>query len=318
MHLMAFGGRQRSKRLQKNIAQLEQDFLWYSRDCSQHFGVFAEKDINFKLQVAKFRQRLFFRCGLFWLSHCILLSCVNYPLISDILNLRDRFLTVFSFQLIQAKYAEYCSTILIVKEFVGALQQSLLLLRFEIIRHQPPCPGKVGKHFPFYGKLMANQFLLSRVWFLVQYIEDYFGLPMLILFLYNGVAITHTINWMYVRSFALDDKDSLEGYRFYFILLVFIGMFWACWLTQECTDKYNQLSSILGSFKIHATDVALKNRQREYSLQLLHQKLDFSCWGFFDMNLKYFGLMALAVTTYVFILIQFKLQAETEKGNLRL
>uniref|UniRef100_A0A1I8MYD4 Gustatory receptor n=1 Tax=Musca domestica TaxID=7370 RepID=A0A1I8MYD4_MUSDO len=350
MHLVAFVGRQRSERIQKTIAQLERDIGWYSRDFSNHFGVFREEDINFRQKVMAFHRKLFLRCGLFLLVHCTLLSYVNYPLISDILSLRDRILTVLSFQLIQTKYSEYCASILIVNEFVSSLQQSLRVLRYEIIRGQ-----RLEGNFPAYGKLMANQFLLSRVWILVQYIEDYFGLPMLILFLYNGVAITHTINWMYVRSFALDEKDSLEGceYRssFYmenfeysmkissppqFVSISFSWYSFACFGPAGSPRNYSQISSILSSFKIPPRDVALKNRQREYSLQLLHQKLEFSCWGFFDMNLKYFGLvggqflvrnlilnlssfqMALAVTTYVFILIQFKLQAETEKGNLRL
>ncbi|XP_073835230.1 putative gustatory receptor 98b [Musca autumnalis] len=164
-----------------------------------------------------------------------------------------------------------------------------------------------------YRKLRTHQFLLSRFWYLVQLIENYFSLPMLILFLYNGINITHIINWIYVKSFRRNEKDTKQPYRFAYITLLFLNLMWTCWLSQIIIDKYNQIVSILHSMKIKSNDMALLHRLREYSLQLRHQKVLLTCWGFFDMNMKYFGLLSLTILTYVFILLQFKLQMETEK-----
>lgn len=204
LQLTTFWERSNLLKIHQYIAQLEQDILCYNRNCKESFSM--EPRQSFAQRRFTFRRKLHFRCGLFLIIHCFLLSSVNYPLIADILGERDKILTIFCFQLIQTKYWEYYIIIQIVEEFVSVLQESLLDFRCEIIRYQ-----NLERNFPFYGKLMANQFLLSRVWCLVQYIEDYFSIPMLILFLYNGVAITHTFNWMYVKSFALNDKDNLEG-----------------------------------------------------------------------------------------------------------
>lgn len=56
--------------------------------------------------------------------------------------------------------------------------------------------------------------------------------------------------------------------------------------------QYNQFGPTLHNIKPHNSfDSALSLRIREYSLQLKHHSMLFTCSGFFDVNLKYFGLV---------------------------
>ncbi|XP_061402079.1 putative gustatory receptor 98b [Musca vetustissima] len=307
MALATFFGRKTLMQIHETIAQLEQDIVGYQKSLE-------DKSDLFKRRCSSFRRRLFLRCGIFFVLHTVLQCYAKFPMIWDNLSGRDKFLTLFSFHLMHSKCSEYRVMMSVLNELISALQDSLINLKYEIARHDllGNCVG--AGESTLYRKLRSHQFLLSRFWSLVQLIEAYFSLPMLILFLYNGINITHTINWIYVKSFRRNEKDRKHPYRFAYIILLFLNMLWTCWLSQMCIDKYHHIVNILHSIRIKANDLALVQRLREYSLQLKHQEIKFTCWGFFDMNMKYFGLLSLTILTYVFILLQFKLQAETEKA----
>ncbi|XP_073828846.1 putative gustatory receptor 98d [Musca autumnalis] len=298
-------GRKRLIRIYATVAQLERDISAYEthlEDKCDYFGKCC----------SSFGRRLLFQCGLFLLIHSILMGYTKYPMIWDNLSYQDKFLTLITFHLMYAKCSEYRVMMHVLYNLMYALELSLKKLKYEITRHE--IMGNAGATTStLYRKLRTHQFLLSRFWYLVQLLENYFSLPMLIIFLYNGINITHIINWIYVKSFRRNEKDTYHPYRVSYIILLFVNMMWTCWLSQNVIDKYNQIVSILHSMKIKSNDMALLHRLREYSLQLRHQKVLLTCWGFFDMNMKYFGLLSLTILTYVFILLQFKLQVETEK-----
>ncbi|XP_037826475.1 putative gustatory receptor 98b [Lucilia sericata] len=318
------------KMISKRIAQLERDILLYF----QEYQWLQDNDtlINFHHRCERFCRYIGLRFGLYSLVFGVLISFMNYHLVASVMNVRDKVLTILCTLAIQLKAVEYCIIVQIINEFLTCLQGSLKRLKWEIAK----CQEKPFMAAVFHGKLMANQILTNRVWFLITDIEEYFAIPMLILYLYNGIAITHTINWTYVRSFdyltsdldcglyEIDSEEmwsqqhtAISFYRLYYIILTFVNMLLPCWMTQLCIDKYNQFGSILHNIKT-IDDVALNYRIREYSLQLKQQKMLFTCSGYFNINLKYFGLMILSISTYVAILIQFKLQKETEKANIRL
>ncbi|XP_073828383.1 putative gustatory receptor 98b [Musca autumnalis] len=305
MSLYTVFGRKRLIRIYATVAQLEEDISAYEthlEDKCDYFGKCC----------SSFGRRLLFQCGFFLLLHSISMGYVKYPILWDSLSYRDKFLTVITFHLMHAKCSEYRVMIHVLYNLLYALEHSLKNLKFEITRLE--IMGSAGAtESTLYRKLRTHQFLLSRFWYLVQLMENYFSLPMLILFLYIGINTTHAINWMYVKSFTRNDKDTKHPYRFAYITLLFLNMMWTCWLSQIIIDKYNQIVSILHSMKTKSNDMALRHRLREYSQQLRHQNVLLTCWGFFDMNMKYFGLLSLTILTYVFILLQFKLQVETEK-----
>ncbi|XP_019893037.2 putative gustatory receptor 98b [Musca domestica] len=89
--------------------------------------------------------------------------------------------------------------------------------------------------------------------------------------------------------------------------MLLMNLFHICYFTEKCMDKYNHMSTLLYNFKLKFHDVEVMFRLREYSLQLMHQKLKFSCSDFLDIDLKTLGKMILAVTSFMIILIQFKM-----------
>ncbi|KNC26959.1 putative gustatory receptor 98b [Lucilia cuprina] len=307
------------KMILKRIAQLERDILLYFQE--YQWLQDNETLINFHHRCEGFRRYISLLFGLYSLVFGILISYMNYHLVASFMNVRDKILTLACTLAIQFKAVEYCIIVQIINEFLTCLQSSLKRLKCDIAK----CQEKPFMAAVFHGKLMANQFLMNRVWFLITDIEEYFAVPMLILYLYNGIAITHTINWTYVRSFDYLKNDldcgmyqsetdyilktntrlifSLKFYfnnntnyakiisdRLYYIILTFVTMLLPCWMTQLCIDKYNQFGSILHNIK-SIDDIALNFRIREYSLQLKQQKMLFSCSGYFNINLKYFGLV---------------------------
>ncbi|XP_059222524.1 putative gustatory receptor 98b [Stomoxys calcitrans] len=298
--LSTLAQRQRLINIYSTINQLEQDILLFLKN-----NEYVTTWMQFSQRCSGFGRHIFYRCALCDMVYFFALFYTKYPVIWKVLPYRDQYLTLISFHLMLVKFAAFRVMMYVMYEFINVMEQSLGDIKNEnILRRNFLATGE-GKS-SCYKKLLQHQILLCRVWSLAHEIENYFSLPMLVLFLYYGANITHVINWMYIKSFV---------HRFCYLILLFVNILWTCWLSQMCIDKYNRIDAVLSGLKLNINDKALKNRHREYTLEFKHQKLLFTCWGFFDLNLKYFGLMVLAIMTYVFILIQFKLQTETEKAT---
>ncbi|KAL7731214.1 hypothetical protein ACLKA6_014401 [Drosophila palustris] len=161
--------------------------------------------------------------------------------------------------------------------------------------------------------IRKNKNLHARIWKLVGEFEEYFMLPMLMLFLYNGVCILHNVNWAYIQ--ALNPKDTCRFWRIGFLLLLVLNLLIPCWISHNCITTYNSFGRILHNIRGGSglvTPQLLKMILMEYALQMEHLKLRFTCGGFFDINLKYFAGMVASIISYNIILIQFKLQAMLE------
>lgn len=201
MQSVAFIKQKCLKMMVNRIAQLEQDILQYLRE----YQWLKNDDINlnFSQRLERFRCYLLCCFGLYSILFSSLLCFVNYHLVADIMEFRDKGLTLLCTTALQMKLVEYCIIIQILNEFIAALQNFLRCLKYEIARSERKPPISLLYH----RKLIANQFLLNRIWLLVTNIEEYFAIPMLVLYLYNGMAITHTINWSYVWSFANVERN---------------------------------------------------------------------------------------------------------------
>lgn len=207
MSCTALCGRNKSIRIFQHIALLEKDMLRYQRNFELRLKL--ENKLSFSQRCSLFNGRLLFRCGLFLVLHYILLCYTKFPLIWDSLPMTRKFLTLFLYHSMHMKNSEYRIMARLVNEFVSSIQDSLENLKYDLDRLQN-VGGRIVEDSRVYAKLKSNQFILSRVWLLVQYIEEYYYLPMLCLYLYNGLNITHTINWMYIRSFERNDKDTKQ------------------------------------------------------------------------------------------------------------
>lgn len=202
MQLVVFVKQKSYKQLIHRIAQLERDLLLYYGEYE-----WLQNDINlslnFRQRCVQFRQYILWRYGLFMLAFISFVSYINYHLVAEMMDFKDQLLTIYLTSALQVKALEFCLFARIVDEFITALHNFLKCLKYEIAKTD----GKCYMSLLFHRKLMTNQFLINRIWLLVRHIEENFAVPMLVLFLYNGIAITHTINWSYVISFDYSTPD---------------------------------------------------------------------------------------------------------------
>ncbi|XP_039966551.1 putative gustatory receptor 98b [Bactrocera neohumeralis] len=266
------------------------------------------KHLRTDFPLASFRWRLGLRVGIWFVVVSTFVPYLSYMLYTQYFNPIKRGIIVFFGTIIHFKGVEYCISVQTIQELLQLVQQQLVHLRRELVRCE-----RVELRFSLYDDLQTNQKLLARVWNLLNQIERYFFIPMLMLFFINGFAIIQAIHWAYI-NFERDNLN-LRLYRIIYTVMIILALLIPCYLSQCCIDEYNRFGTILHKLKTMGIDEQLNMRLQEYSLQLMHQKMLFTCGGFFDINLKNFGAISLTITTYIVILIQFKLQAETEKKS---
>ncbi|XP_039948419.1 putative gustatory receptor 98b [Bactrocera neohumeralis] len=254
------------------------------------------------------RWRFHLRIDIWLLIVCVFLPPLTYALATTTLTTLSKFIIVFCSVLIQMKGIEYCISVQMIQELLHLVQQQLIHLKRELVRCE-----RMELRCCLFTELQANQKLLARIWDLLNQVERYFCIPLCMLFFYNGFLMTQTIHWGYI-NFKLDDF-MLRLCRISYIVLLIISLFIPCYRSQCCIDEYNRFGTILHKLKTVGIDEQLNMRVQEYSLQLMHQKMLFTCGGLFDINLKNFGATILTIATYIVILIQFKLQAETGRKS---
>lgn len=88
-----------------------------------------------------------------------------------------------------------------IQELLHLVQQQLVHLRRELVRCE-----RVELRSSLYDDLQTNQKLLARVWNLLNQIERYFFIPMLMFFFINGFAIIQAIHWAYINF----ERDNLN------------------------------------------------------------------------------------------------------------
>lgn len=82
-------------------------------------------------------------------------------------------------------------------------------------------------------------------------------------------------------------------------------------------DINNDLQNALVTFeKLRYTKVKNNFPQiREFSLQIIHEPIEISANGFFNINFTLLGSMSAATVTYLVILIQFQLSEIKKSSN---
>lgn len=71
---------------------------------------------------------------------------------------------------------------------------------------------------------------------------------------------------------------------------------------------------------VHKIEHDIDNKQENlflehFSLQLLHQKIQFSAFGFFNLDFTLLYTFAASITTYLVVLIQFYISEQRGKAN---
>ncbi|EDV53406.1 putative gustatory receptor 98b [Drosophila erecta] len=219
-----------------------------------------------------------------------------------------KILTEFVMIMQQLKSLEYCVFVLLIHELVLRLRHTLTQLQqeFQDCEQQDMLQALCVA-------LKRNQLLLGRIWRLEGDVGSYFTPPMVLLFLYNGLTILHMVNWVYINKFLYDSCCHYE--RFLVCCTLIINLLLPCLLCHRCINAYNCFPRILHQIRCTSAESnfpMLARGLQEYSLQMEHLKLRFTCGGLFDINLKYFGGLLVTIFGYVIILLQFKVQAIAE------
>ncbi|KMZ06304.1 putative gustatory receptor 98b [Drosophila simulans] len=224
--------------------------------------------------------------------------------VSTLLKIFTEFVMIMQ----QLKSLEYCVFVLLIHELVLRLRHTLSQLQeeFQDCEQQDMLQALCVA-------LKRNQLLLGRIWRLEGDVVSYFTPTMVLLFLLNGLTILHMVNWVYINKFLYDSCCHYE--RFLVCSTLLVNLLLPCVLSQRCINAYNCFPRILHKIRCTSADpnfAMLTRGLREYSLQMEHLKLRFTCGGLFDINLKYFGGMLVTIFGYIIILIQFKVQAIAE------
>lgn len=106
----------------------------------------------------------------------------------------------------QLKGLEYCVFVVLIHELVLRLRHTLLQLKMELMNCDHPDLLRA-----LCVALKRNQLLIGEVWRVVGELGTYFTLPMILLFLYNGLTILHVTNWAYINTFYDDDCCRYGG-----------------------------------------------------------------------------------------------------------
>ncbi|EDW68279.1 putative gustatory receptor 98b [Drosophila virilis] len=275
-----------------NIAALELDL----DDASLSFGGLVKR--------TRFRQRLAHVIGLWIMFLLLAFPIITVPVMTEYMSWRNKILTEFLLLVLQLKGVEYVLFVVIVQELLLRLRHTLIYLQQELA----DCNQRVLLQALCLA-LLRNKQLMARVWKLVGELEAYYLLPMLCLFLYNGLAMLHIVNWAYIQAFNPSDCANCRYLRVGNLMLLFINLLIPCWLSQNCIGTYNSFKRIIHNIRYGKINPPLlSNALREYALQLEHLKLRFTCGNFFEINLKCFGSMVVTIVSFTIILIQFKLQ----------
>ncbi|KAH8332902.1 hypothetical protein KR074_005203, partial [Drosophila pseudoananassae] len=283
----------------EEIANLEAEI----EDASQCFGG-QKRRISFKV-------RLIIWIGVGLVMIMVGLPRCTYESMGPFLNFTNKTLTEFVLVMQQFKALEYCVFVMLVHEMLRLLRHTLQQLQLELVDCQDQDMLQA-----LCVALKRNQRLVGQIWRLVTELGSYFSFPMIMLFVYNCVTILHMINWAYINTFIENDCCTFERFGVCFLLIS--NLLLACFLSQRCTDTYNSLPRILHQIRCNSVTTnssTLTMGLQEYLLQMQHLKLFFSCGGFFNINLKYFGGVIVTLLGYIIILLQFKMQSIAQKKN---
>ncbi|XP_054088780.1 putative gustatory receptor 98b [Zeugodacus cucurbitae] len=184
IHAQALMGHQQLRRILINVVQLESDIREHaSAVCS----------------LCAIRWRFFLHIGLWLLLLCTFIMYLYYELSPGKYTALHQVVSIFGYTLTQMKGVEYCVSVQLIHELLHLVQQQLTHLSWKLERCE-----RLELRWDLFVQLQTNQALLSRVWHLLNQVERYFYLPVLMLFFCNGFLMTQTIHWGYI-NLELDD-----------------------------------------------------------------------------------------------------------------
>ncbi|XP_073834624.1 putative gustatory receptor 98b [Musca autumnalis] len=276
------------------LAELEYDLIVQCAQCPNSFNKYALKWKLLKISD---------------ISFVVLLTFLLYLgkfLTAEAMDTSFRIGILFFMAAMQMKCIEYSVYVQVVFEFLQAVYGNLVSI-IQNLEHQPA-------NFDLIKQLLKNQMILNRVLSFVSRMGEYFAWHLLAVFFYNGEAVLNIFNSAYVIHLQ-QNQDEYVHFRILYIVIMLTSIFIVSALTQRCIRKYNSIGALIHNVNVSTDECDLFMRLREYSMQMMHQNLIFTCNGYMDIDFKCFGKMLLLISSYVIILVQFKME-EANKGSL--
>uniref|UniRef100_A0A1I8NR08 Gustatory receptor n=1 Tax=Stomoxys calcitrans TaxID=35570 RepID=A0A1I8NR08_STOCA len=296
MEFMALGNYKKLGRLHMMIKELEYNMK------SLCNGNFRANPLKWKLLRIS---------GLSWLILVGVMLNLNNTLTSEFANMEFRIAVLFFMAAVQVKFIEFGVYIQLVYEFLLHVHRQLVYLIAQIDKACQLQFTEENPSWPFVQKLMKIQMILNGIVLLVNKLLDYFSWPLLFVIIYNGEALLNVVNLAYLRDKRFNQNVYIHFLVLY-ILVLLSSLFVISCLTQRCIKKYNSIGLFIHTINLSSEDCGIIMRMREFSLQIMHQDLIFTCNGFLDIDFKSYGKMLLVISSYVVILIQFKMEIANE------
>ncbi|RZC33465.1 gustatory receptor 28b [Asbolus verrucosus] len=97
-----------------------------------------------------------------------------------------------------------------------------------------------------------------------------------------------------------------------------VEIYWLVYACASTSDQANETPTILHELRNNYFDAELEGHIQTYSLQMLHQKVQFSVLGFFVVDYTLIYSIVGAVTTYLVIFIQFDQSSSNQLDSANL
>ncbi|XP_055845346.1 putative gustatory receptor 2a [Episyrphus balteatus] len=163
--------------------------------------------------------------------------------------------------------------------------------------------------------LLVIRDIYNRLWELSILVNKCFGLSILVIVGMDFLAITSNLYWIFLNlnkystvyeGFVRVIASAIWSLSHVFNILTIALM---CHKTVESTSEI--------ALGVHRIQIDLYNDNHnslieQFSLQLIHQKLHFTAFGFFTIDCSLLYTIVGATTTYLIILIQFHMSEQKE------
>ncbi|XP_023704213.2 putative gustatory receptor 28a [Cryptotermes secundus] len=132
------------------------------------------------------------------------------------------------------------------------------------------------------------------------------------------ICLTHNLYFIIIHLFTNHSKTCGLGspYSNYMWFLHYaIKLVWLVYYSSSTIQQANHTAVLVHKLITKTRDSGLREELRLFSLQLLHRKVKFTACGFFPLDFTLLYSIVGAVTTYLVILIQFRLSLPKSEQN---
>ncbi|CRL06940.1 CLUMA_CG019782, isoform A [Clunio marinus] len=174
---------------------------------------------------------------------------------------------------------------------------------------------RIEKRSSLYDQLMALKQVYGKIWDISNLINDCFGWSLLAIVTQYFIEFTSNGYWLFLalenlldRSIAIQSLCSIFP-----IVIILTTMAYSC---HRCSENSQQTGVLIHKIERDINNDLQNALIREFSLQIIHEPIEISANGFFNINFTLLGSMSAATVTYLVILIQFQLSEIKKSGNV--